>query len=261
MGQINSFISEILSHERTPVVLAVMSCTGVVATAVMTARAAPKASRIIEELKYTDEKGFGLTEPRHIPPREVIKNTWKIYAPAIGVGAITIGSIITMNRVGERNLALLTTGAALATSTLKDYQHHVLEEIGAERESRVRDKMAKRILATSDNQEEAEGLLLLASDGESVIKDSLSGRYFKSSVNELQRIENAMNRDILSQMYVSLNDVYEAIGLDPIDVGDILGFNTDNMVDFHYSSQVTSKNEAVLVLGYINAPVVAYNAL
>ena len=239
-------LASVLTSERTPIVLTIVGCTGVVATAVMAARAAPKAERVLAELRADR-----LVD--HIPVVDVVKYTWRYYSPAVGVGVITIASILAINKVYDYNALMLSAGATLATNTLKEYQQHVLEEVGPEKESKIRDRIAKDTIRYSSTEPISD--LIVVHDGESVILDTLSGRYFKASVEKLRAIENDINRTIISDFSASLNDLYYGIGLEPIDVGDILGFNVDNMVNFHFSAQLNEQKKPVVVLGYINMPV------
>lgn len=247
MKPIKGLVRSIVANKKTPLVLTIASCTGVIVTAVLAAKAAPKAHRILNEMKIEQ----GTSELKVL---DVFKATWKLYAPAVGFGVLTIASIVTMNRVSERNIAVLTTGASLATTTLKEYQRHVLAEVGSERESKIRDKMAKDTLAKAGPPQD---ILLVAPD-EVIFLDSTSGRTFKHTVEGIRKIENDLNHELLNSMFLSLNNVYDALGLEPTEIGEILGFNVDHMVDFHFSAQLTPDKKPVVVLGYINQPVPNY---
>jgi len=247
MQPVKKIASNLISNEKTPIVLTIVACTGVVATTVMAIKATPKASRILAQVR--EEQGVD-----KLAPLEVLKHTWKLYAPCAGVGCVTIGTILTINRINERNAAILTTGATLATATLREYQQHVLEEIGAEKESKIRDKIARHRIADDPMSQKAEVIILTGN--EILCYDELSGRYFKcDDIEKIKTIENHLNKTILSEFAVSLNELYYHLGLEEIRLGDLLGFNMDNMVDFHFSSQLTDNNKPVLVLGYINMPV------
>lgn len=256
MNEIKQFISSFVTHEKTPLALSVVSCTGVVATAILAAKAAPKASYLLSELR---EKNVD-TEGNNIPltPTDIFKTTWKLYAPAVAVGGVTIMSIVAMKTVSERNAVLLTAGATLATNTLKEYQQHILEEIGSERESKVRDRIA-RATVERDSLPDNDSDIFIVNEGEILCYDKMSGRYFKHDVEEIRRIENELNKEILTEMYMPLNAVYDALGLEPIELGEILGYNTDNMIDFHFSSQLTPQKRPVLVLSHINMPIPDYD--
>jgi len=248
MEPVKKYIGPLLSHKNTPVVLVVTSCAGVIVTAVMAHNAALKADAILAP--YRAE----LCEDERLPFKQVVRHTWKAYAPAVGVGVITLASIITMNRVSERNAAIITAGATLATTTLKEYQRHILDEIGSEKESKIRNRMAKETLGKSALPDASYDLLIAGGD-QIICLDSFSGRYFKSTVEDIRKIENDLNHELLSTMYMSLNTLYFALGLESIDVGEILGFNTDNMISFHYSPQLNPQKKPVLVIGHINPPV------
>ena len=254
MNQFQEVAGKIIINDKTPILLTIVSCTGVIATAVLAARAAPKASRIIEALR-NDEYYDGANYDK-IPTMEIVKHTWRVYIPAVSVGLATIGTIITMNQIADRNAALLTAGATLASTTLKNYQEHVVHEIGAEKESRIRDKIAKNSLAESNLPEADMGFVY--TDGDVMCYDSLSGRYFKHNIEKIRAVENDLNHELLSEMTLPLNALYDALGLESIEIGEILGFNIDNMIDIHYSAQLSPDKKPVLVLSFINMPAEDY---
>ena len=55
-------------------------------------------------------------------------------------------------------------------------------------------------------------------------------------------------------MWVSLNEVYWAIGLPMVRFGEEVGWNLDNMVDFVFSSQLDDDGNPCLVLDYQVGP-------
>ncbi len=246
MGPYKNMLTKVVTHQKTPLVLTVVACGGVVLTGIMSAKAAPKASMVISEKKSELNKD-------RLHPFDVAKCTWKYYAPVVGVGTITIAAIITMNRVTAKNAAILTAGATLATTTLQEYQQHVLEELGSEKESKIRDKIAKRRVAKIEP--EIIDQIVISGD-ETVCYDELSGRIFKSSMEEIRAVENEINRQILSGVCgsASLNEVYERLNLEPNELGSVLGFNIETPLDFHFSSQIVNK-KPVLSVGYIHTPV------
>lgn len=249
MLDVKQLTESLVNSERTPLVLTAVGCIGVISTAVLAAQAGTKADYILEKERYDREED--------IPFVEAAKLTWKVYVPTVVSGALTITSIVCMNRIHDRSVMLLTSGATIAANTLKNYQKHVLDEIGVEKESKIRDKMAKH---TINNAPPAptDGSMFILGEGEVTCYDSLSGRYFKHSFEEIRAIENDLNRRLLNEMYMPLNDLYEAFGLEPIKLGDTMGFNIDHMIEFHFSSQLSPQNKPVLVLGYINLPVVNF---
>jgi hypothetical protein len=250
MEKVKPLISSVLSHKNTPIVLTAVSCGGVVLTAFLSGNAAINATRILEELR--EKEYYDGVDYTPIPFKVAAKHTWTAYLPAVSTGILTLGSIIAMNQVSSRNIALITAGATLATSTLKEYSRNVLEEVGAERESKIRDKMAKNVKLTPVPGDQHD--VLFIGDDEVTFYDPLSGRYFKSTNEDIRAVENRLNKELLSTMYMPLNSFYYELGLEPVDLGDIVGFNVDNMIDLHFSTQFDPKKRPVVVLQHINTP-------
>ena len=83
--------------------------------------------------------------------------------------------------------------------------------------------------------------------------DPWSGRYFRASVESVQKIENLLNRRMLvaPEMYVSVNDLYELLNIDRTKVGDLLGWNADNgNVEIGHTVVDTPFDEPCYVMDY-----------
>ena len=78
---------------------------GVVATSILTAKAAVKASKIIE--KAEQEKGEKLTV------RESIETVWIMFVPPVVAGASTIACILGANILNKRKQASIVSEYAL----------------------------------------------------------------------------------------------------------------------------------------------------
>ena len=60
---------------------------------------------------------------------------------------------------------------------------------------------------------------------------------------------------MLTQMYVSLNDFYDELGLKHTRLGDDLGWSIDDkLVDIEFSSHITDDGRPCLVVDYSVAP-------
>ena len=84
--------------------------------------------------------------------------------------------------------------------------------------------------------------------------DAYSGRYFKSTVNKIDRVVNELNYTLLREMCVSLNEFYAGIGLEGISLGDQLGWNEQRQIEVHYGSRVTEEGRACIVLDFVIEP-------
>ena len=83
----------------------------------------------------------------------------------------------------------------------------------------------------------------------------MSDRYFKSDMDKLQKSVNDLNRQMRDEMSVSLNDFYCEIGLNPIGIGDDIGWNIDRgYIDLNFSSQLADDGTPCLVVGHYTRP-------
>lgn len=239
--------------KHSPEILTGIGIAGMVTTAVMAVRATPKALILIGEREDEwNKETMGTDDFDHMPKIEAVKVAWKCYVPSVIVGGISIACLVGASSVNLKRNAALATAYALSESTLKEYQEKVIQEIGEKKEQAVRDNIAKdRIEKNPVSKSE----VIMTEKGETLCYDMLSGRYFKTSIDRLRKAENDLNRQMRDDIYVSLNEFYYAIGLDPIKIGDSIGWNIDKgYIDLSFSSQLTNDGTPCLVLDYSVGP-------
>ena len=65
---------------------------------------------------------------------------------------------------------------------------------------------------------------------------------------------------MLNEMYVSLNDFYEELGLEPSDLGSKMGWNIDmGMIEMDFSSQLSDDGRPCLVIDFNIPPKYGYS--
>ena len=171
---------------------------------------------------------------------------WRVY------GRIISNRHYKTNNVGIKNETNPTSAYTISESTLRDYQKKVVETIGEKKEQTVRDAVAKERLEKNpvENKE-----VIVTAKGDTLCFDAVSGRYFKSDIDKLKKAENELNRQMRDEMYISLNDFYYEVGLEPIKLGDDLGWNIDNgYIDLRFSSQLATDGTPCLVIDYGYGP-------
>lgn len=231
--------------KQSPAILAGVGIAGMFFTVVTAVRATPKALTLIDEKKQE-------LHVHSLTPAETVQATWKCYIPSAVTGAISTACLIGGTSINFKRNAALATAYALSESTLKEYQKKVVETIGEKKEQGVRDAVAKeRIEKNPISTKE----VVITEKGDTLCLDYLSGRYFKSDREKINRAINDLNRRMLDEMYVSLNDYYYEMGLGSIGVGDELGWNIDNgLIEPDFSCQLTEDGTPCLVISYLVAP-------
>lgn len=138
--------------------------------------------------------------------------------------------------MNARRNAALATAYTLSESALKDYQGKVIEMFGEKKNEAVKDAVAKDKV---EKNPVVTREVIITEKGNTLCYDAISGRYFKSDIEKIKKAECELNRQMLDDMYVSLNDFYYEIGLDSVKLGDELGWNVDSgYIDLSFSSQL-----------------------
>lgn len=252
--------------KHSPEILVVAGVVGTVVSAVMACKATTKVNDILEKAKedinsihdcaaneafveeYTSEDAKKDLAIVYI--QTGVKLT-KLYAPAVALGVLSLGSILASNNIlRQRNVAL---AAAYATvdKGFKEYRNHVVERFGEEvdRELKhgIKAKKIEKVVVGEDGKEKK------VKETISVVeRDSLSDySFFFEESNPYWEKDGNYNRMFLlaQQQYANdklradgflyLNDVLYNIGIPKTKAGQIVGWvydpenpKGDNYVDF-----------------------------
>lgn len=232
------------ASKHSPEILTGIGIAGMITTTVLAVKATPKALKLMEDARYDKEED--LTVP------EKVKVTWKCYIPATLLGLASVGCLIGANSVNLRRKAALATAYKLSETALAEYKEKVIETVGEEKAKDIRsaiakDKMEKNPVTKSE--------VIITDKGESLFCDSISGRYFKSDMNTIEKAVNTINRRLLNEMSVSLTEFYSEIGLSPTSLSEELGWNmNDGQIEIDFSSQITDDGRPCIYIEYEIAP-------
>ena len=256
--------------KHSPEILTGIGVAGMVTTTILAVKSTPKALELIETEKrrqnhtrVEEAKKNGevtCSQVTKLKPVEVVKLTWKCYAPAMVIGAASVGCIIGASSVNLRRNAALATAYKLSETALTEYREKVIETMGEKKEQYVREQVDKeRVekLPVSKNE------VIITERGNTLCLDPISQRYFKSDIERIKRAENVLNKRMLHDMfgYVSLNDLYDELGLEHTMVGDDLGWNVDTLLDIDFSSQIADDGTPCIVLNFQVAPKYNYSKI
>jgi hypothetical protein len=232
--------------KHMPEILVGTGIVGMWTTTVLAVIATPKAVARIEEEREVQEVD-------KLTPLETVKACWKYYIPAAATGILSTACLIGASRVSIRRSAALATAYKLSESALAEYKNAVVDTIGEKKERVVRDKMAENAIKNENIDEED---VIITGRGNTRCYDAVFGRCFRSSREVIERAINAVNRNIVSgEMYASLNDFYDELDLDHVDIGDLLGWNLDDgEIKINFSSQLAHSGEPTLVIHYNVVP-------
>lgn len=236
----------------SPELLIGLGLTGMITSTVLAVKSTPKALYLIEDRKK-ELNVYKLTTV------ETIKVAWKPYIPSVLLSAASISCIIGATSINLRRNAALATAYTISERTLVRYRDKVIDALGDKREKKIREEVAQE--ETKDNKIN-NTQVFITSGGNTLCMDKISGRYFKSDMETIKRAVNDLNRELVFEMYVSLNDFYERLGLEPTKIGEHLGWNLDNgLIEIEFNTALAEDGEPCLVLDYDISPRYGYDKL
>lgn len=236
---------------NAPAILTAFGAVGVVGTAVLTAKASFEAADRIREA----ENKISLEPREPLTKTEKIKLVWPLYIQATGSGVLSVGAIVMSHRISSRRAAVLAAAYAMNEKKLEEYQEKVKEKFGLTKEKDVRDDIAKDRVA-KDYQESQ--VIFHPLEGKVIVRDDYSGRYFWSSVEDVNRAVNEINHEIIMSVggAATVSDFYDLLDLDHVSTSDYFGWNTTDRLEIEWSTTTTPDGKtAVHSFEFVNPPI------
>lgn len=261
--------------KHSPEILMGVGIGGMITTVGLAVKATPKALTIMdEEIQYRivtnkqddNENIEGLIKVAdnpnesekyqfghyRLPYKDAIKVTWRCYISTAVTGVLSIACLIGASSVHLRRNTALAAAYTLSESALKEYKSKVIETIGEKKEKSIRESIAKDRLEQDpvSNKE-----IVITKKGDTLCYDIHSGRYFKSDIEKIKKTINELNRMMITDGYVSLNELYYELGLAETKLGNDLGWNIKNgLIDVNFSSHLASDGTPCLAMDYSIEP-------
>lgn len=241
--------------DHSPAILAGAGIAGTVVTAILSGRAGYKAGyQMAQEDDTITTSAEDQTKKERY--KHVAQRTWKLYmTPAVsGVG--TVVAIAAGNKVSTGRTAAMAAAYSITDKAFTDYKAKTVEVLGEKKEQTdIRDKIAQDQVSSTGER----GSLVILNSGEVLCYDSFTDRYFNSSMERLKKAQNDTNYQILHNVYVSLSEFYDKIGLPPTSYSDELGWTSDNLLELHFTTVMTPDDRPALSFNFHVDPVRNYD--
>lgn len=280
--------------KHSPEILIVAGVVGTVTSAVMACKATTKVNAILEDAKnqidvihsctetgdvlgedYTEEDG---KKDLAIVYAQTGVKLAKLYGPAIVLGGLSLGAIVTSHNIQrKRNIALAAAFTA-ADNSLKSYRGRVIERFGEaiDRELMYNIK-AKEVEEVVVNEDGTETTVTKTVEVGEIPGYSVYARFFDDGCKGwskdpelnllvLRQVEEYANIKLKRQGYLFLNDVYKALGIPETASGQIVGWIYDaehpvgdNKVDFGIYDNIHDAAKRRFVNGYERTILLDFN--
>lgn len=230
----NNVINKV--SEKSPEILVGIGLAGMLTSTVLAVKATPKALDILAQ------------EDEELTNIEKVKKTWKCYIPATIGYCTSAACIIAATSTHNKRNAVLAGAYKLSESALLEYRNKVVEVVGEEKEKEIRDSIAQ-------DRVEHQPVVTCLGKGDYLCYDMLSGRYFKSDIDKIQKVVNEMNYKLLNDNILSLNEFYYELGMKATDIGYEQGWDiSKGMIEVSFSSTISENDEPCIVMHFDNPP-------
>ena len=252
--------------KHSPEILMVAGIAGTIVGTVLACKATTKVSEIIEEKNKNvedvhtclEEKPNEYTEEDSKKDLTIIYaqtgvKLFKLYAPAIGVMALSFTSIIAGHKVlKKRNIAIAAAYAAIDKG-FKQYRKNVIEKFGEDIDQQMRFGLKSKEIKKKDKDGKTVKETEYYVDPDTNPLDNISeyARFFDAASSNfakdpeynmmfLRRQQDYANEMLKSRGHLFLNEVYDLLDIPRSKAGQVVGWvydkngNTkgDNYVDF-----------------------------
>ena len=252
--------------KHSPEILMIAGITGTIVGTVLACKATTKVSEIMEEknklvedvhtclndkeIEYTEEDS---KRDLTIIYAQTGVKLFKLYAPAIGVMALSFASIIYGHKVlKKRNVAIAAAYAAIDKG-FKQYRKNVIDEFGESVDQQMRFGLKSKEVKKKDKDGKTVKETEYYIDPDSNPLDNISeyARFFDATSNNfekdpeynmmfLRRQQDYANEMLKSRGHLFLNEVYDLLDIPRSRAGQVVGWvydkdgntNGDNYVDF-----------------------------
>lgn len=245
--------AEKFTVDNSPLILTAIGAAGTITTAVLAGKASFKAAELLynvhekrDDIEYKDGR---------LTTKTKVRLVWPLYIPTIGVAAITVTSIVCANRIGTRRAAAMAAAYTVSEKAFEEYRDKIVEKLGANKERQARDEVAQdRVNANPVGRTE----VIVTGGGNVLCYDMYTGRYFQSDMETIKQAQNNLNHHILNNVYASLNDFYDMIGLSRTKTGDEIGWNSDKLMEIHFSTTMSDDQKPCIAIDFSVEPVRNY---
>ena len=179
-----------------------------------------KATKIVEEAKKEQDQ---------FTKKDTIKLTWKFYIlPVISFGG-GIACVLLSHSAHEKRAAAMGAAYALSEANYRNYREATQQIVGREKEEEIRKESTQKRMESAPIPTSQ---VIVCEKGNTLCFDPWSGRYFKSDRETIRRIVNDLNKRLINDMYISLNDFYYEVNLEETKAGEELGWSISRkMID------------------------------
>lgn len=237
----------LLLKKNSPAILFGAGVTTAVVSTVMACQATLKLDEPITKLEKRRANGeemisqkipeYNLTDfDRELRYAKIqcARDITKLYAPAVGLGLLSIALLTGSHVVLTRRNTAITAAYAVLDRGFREYRDRVISELGEDKDREFRyGAKAKEIVEEGEHGHEVKTISRIAANGKSIYArpfDETNRNWSKHPLDNrtfIQVQQQWANDRLNAYGYVLLNDVYRSLGLADSKEGCVVGWVKD----------------------------------
>ena len=251
--------------KHSPEILVAAGVIGTVVSTVMACKATTKIDSVLDETKEQLDKVreyVGNTDMEEkYSPEDAKKDTTviyaqtgvklvKLYAPAVGLGVLSISSILASNNILRKRNAALAAAYAVVDRGFKEYRDRVVERFGKEVDRQLRynikaEEIEETVTDEKGKEKKVKKTIEVADPNASdyIKYFTRSNPYWDNNNDYIEMFlssqQNYANDKLKAVGHLTLNEVYDMLGFKDSKAGMVVGWiynldhpNGDNYVEF-----------------------------
>lgn len=246
-------------RKNASTILSIIGGIGVVGTAILTAKATPKALEVIRADSRINHDG----DPDAYTVAEAIESSWSYFITPAMSGVATLFCIFGAGVLNKKQVNSVLAASGIINGMYKDYRQKNIELHGLDTDKEI---MASIAADEADTEVrvcayDAFGTSCLEFGDENYEKElfyePISKRYFWSTIPMVLEAQYTVNRNLVLGGEISLNDYLEFLRIDGVEGGDtLLWAPCDEYVWIDFMNQITAdaRGNCIHVLNVLNEP-------
>lgn len=257
----------LLAQKNSPTIMLATGVVGVVGATVLACRATLKVEDILDQrerdlAKIKAVNVVEYTEKKRIHDLAVVQGKTvggiaKLYAPAVGVGAISIALLVQGHRIHTQRFAGLAAAYGTVDKAFNEYRKRVVAEFG---EGNDRNFMYGKEVSV---EEQEDGGRVHVVEGPTDGRPSKYARIFDEFSRNwnttpmynqmfLKAQQQYANDLLQSRGHLFLNEVYDMLGLERSPEGQIVGWSNDSAYGDNYVDFGVFRNDVYSAVRFVN---------
>ena len=233
-------------------ILCFVASAGVILNGVMTAWATTKVEKLKQDPEY-----------KVLPTSKKVLRLIPYYIPSTVTSVGTITCIFGANSLNRKQQASLISAYAITEQTFRKYKDKVIERYGKQAHNDIMDEIIKEECRDVDISTQGFMSIDTLDPDSDVLEvtrtffDRWSKRYFESTLSKVIEAEYHLNRNYTMRGAATPNELYEFLGLDPTDNGDLVSWSMEDgicWVDFNHRLISLNDDMEVIVIEMVFDP-------